>query len=132
MTERLWICLLLAVCAGCGGGTQLKTGQVEGRVTLNGEPYTEADVILYSRDTGRAFNASIGSDGKFKVSEPVVVGDYLAFLAPKTVEVADGAPPPAVKIDKSIPAKYWNEASTDIQVTVTEGANQVQVPLVTR
>jgi len=130
---RRFCCLIALACLGCGSsGPNLKTGTVEGVVTLDGQPYSGADVILYSRSSGRAFNAALDASGKFRVEEPVVVGPYLAYLAPKSVEVADGAPPPVASIDKSVPSKYWNEATTDIEVNVTEGANSVTVPFVTR
>ena len=37
--------------------------------------------------------------------------------------------PEAVKIDESVPEKYWNETTTDIQAVVSEGENSVTIEL---
>ena len=69
----------------------------------------------------------INADGTFNLKDPLPVGAYKVYLAPK-VDTASDQPKP-VTMDKNVPDKYWNEASTDISVQVVAGVNDVTVPL---
>jgi len=116
--------LLPVVMTGCGGPPM---GTVSGTVTINDKPYSASDVMFLDLKTGQAASGEVQPDGTFTLSQELPLGAYTVYLAPKAVpEAADPAP---VKIDTSIPDKYWNEASSDIKVEVKEGPNQVQVAL---
>jgi hypothetical protein len=117
--------LLLVLAAGCGKSKPV--GTVEGAVTLNGTPYSGAAVIFLSLTTGQGGTADIQADGTFKITDPLPVDTYQVYLAPKLGEPTGQAQP--VRIDQSVPDKYWNEASTDISIDVAEGKNTVEVKL---
>ena len=117
--------LLLVLAAGCGKSKPV--GTVEGTVTLNGTPYSEAAVIFLSLTTGQGGTADIQADGKFKIIDPLPVDTYRVYLAPKLAAPTGQAQP--VRIDQSVPDKYWNEAATDISIDVAEGKNTVEVKL---
>lgn len=121
----LTMALLALLVVGCGKSDPV--GTVEGTVTLNGEPYSDAAVVFLNMTTGQGGTADIGPGGSFKVNTPLPVGTYTVFLAPKLGEPTGEAQP--VTIDQSVPDKYWNEAASDISVTVSEGPNTVQVQL---
>jgi hypothetical protein len=119
------ILLFLTVVIGCG--KSVPTGTVRGKVTLDGQPYSNASVVLLGADTGQAGTADIQADGTFSMANPLPVGSYMAYLAPKaSVGAAEEAAP--VKIDTSVPEKYWSEMS-DIKVDVAEGENDVTIAM---
>jgi hypothetical protein len=67
-------------------------------------------------------------DGSFTLTEPLPVGKYTVYFAPKSVSVENSsAAPVPMHVDKSVPSKYWSEASSDIKVDVKEGENVVPV-----
>ncbi|WP_146393000.1 carboxypeptidase-like regulatory domain-containing protein [Allorhodopirellula solitaria] len=103
-------------------------GTVEGTVTLNGKPYDDAAVMFLDATTGQAAGTDIEDGGQFRLKESIPTGTYSVYLAPRTVPMEEGSPE-AVKIDKSVPEKYWNEATTDVQAVVNEGENSVTIEL---
>lgn len=128
-----WPAALAGLCAlwiaGCGG-PKAPTGTVEGKVLLNDAPYEDAAVVFYSPKTGPVGTADIQPGGAFKIDKPVPVGKYTVYLAPKTAAAAEGSDPPKpVTMDKTVPEKYWNEATSDAAVEVNEGKNAVTVKL---
>ncbi len=116
--------LLSVVLVGCGG-TSTPEGTVQGKVTLNGAPYTntEVAVVFLSLDSGQAGSADIQSDGTFRIETPLPVGTYTVLLGPKVGEDTAEAPTPETN-DQAVPEKYWNEASSDISIEVVEGKNE--------
>ncbi len=127
MFRRTSILLALTCVAIAGCGKSTPVGTVSGKVTLNDAPYVNADLVFLSLETGQGGTAQIQSDGSFKMTDPLPVGTYKVYLAPKLSETTAEAQP--VTIDASVADKYWNEASTDISVTVNEGDNSVDVKL---
>jgi hypothetical protein len=73
-------------------------------------------------------SANIESDGSFRLPEPIEVGTYIVYLAPK-MENDPTAEPKPVSIDKSIPEKYWSESTSDIRVEVQKGSNEFTIEL---
>ena len=125
--RRSWLLLAFTSLIAFGCSKPEPVGTVSGKVTLGDAPYTNADLVFLSLETGQGGTAEIQSDGSFQVSEPLAVGKYKVYLAPKLSQATGEAQP--VTIDQSVPDKYWNEASSDISVTVKEGENDVQVSL---
>ncbi len=122
-------CLVTVLFVGCGKTDP--SGSVKGKVTLDDAPYSaEASVVFMSTETGQAGSANIGSDGTFSLEKPLPVGAYVVFIGNKSssVEVDAEAPTPE-KPDEALPAKYRNEATTDIKIDIVEGDNDVTVPL---
>ncbi len=126
--SALAFALLIITLAGCAQVDPV--GTVEGTVLLDGEPYSDASVVFLSLDTGQGSSANLGPGGRFELPDPLPVGTYTVFMAPRA-EDADAHEPQPVTMDESIPDKYWNEASSDIEITVEEGANDVRVELET-
>lgn len=123
------VLVLLGVGMVGGCTPQPTTGTVSGTVTLDGQPYDDAAIMFVDLTSGQAANADIEPDGTFKVEQPMQVGTYKIYLAPPTVD--DTAEPAAIKIDETVDPKYWNETTTDIEITVKEGENDVEVELKT-
>jgi hypothetical protein len=125
--RRLLLSVLLLSMIAVGCSKSAPTGTVKGKVTLDDEPYSNAAVMIVSMETGQGGTADIQSDGTFTLAEPIPVGSYTAYLAPKASE-NETQEAQAVTIDTSVPDKYWSEMS-DIKVDVAEGENDVTVPL---
>jgi type IV pilus biogenesis protein CpaD/CtpE len=70
--------------------------------------------------------------GKVTLDDAPYTGDgSVVFMSTETSDSEDGMEEPSEeKIDKSLPAKYRGETSTDIKIDITEGDNDVTVPLV--
>jgi hypothetical protein len=126
-SHRIGYVLVLAVIVGCGASGPA-TGTVQGEVKFDDKPYGDASLILLSMQTGQGGSTNIQSDGKFSLAEPLPVGKYTVYLAPK-IEQDSYAEPKPVTIDKTVPSKYWNESESDIQIEVNEGPNNVTIDL---
>jgi len=116
------------IVPGCTRGKTKPKGSVEGKVVFNGQPYTEASVVFLNQETGQGGSANIQADGSFRLPEKVEIGNYIVYLAPK-MEENPAAEPKPVYIDKTVPEKYWNEATSDIRVEVKTGSNQFTIEL---
>ncbi len=112
---------------GCGAKPQ-PTGTVEGKVTLNGEPFSNARLNFLSKGTGAASAAEMEGNGSFKVETPMKVGTYTVFLAPKTTADPDH-PSPSPGIDPKVPEACWNQATSKLTIEVKEGKNDIPIEL---
>jgi hypothetical protein len=97
-------------------------GTVSGTITFSKQPTSDLDLMLISAKTGRGANTAI-EDGTFTFSEPLLVGPYTAYLAPRADPDAQAAY--AVTIDTAVPEKFWNEVQSPLKVQVEEGDNSV-------
>lgn len=127
------VTLLSVVLVGCGkSGT---TGSVKGKVLLNDAPYADARVVFISPDTGQGGSADIQADGTFLFAAPLPVGSYTVYLEPKPVTpesmdpTSGGFESAGSAMDDAVPAKYWDEAASDISKEIVEGENDVTVQL---
>jgi hypothetical protein len=132
MKRLPWRALVLVslwsiVLVGCG--ESVPTGTVQGKVLLNDAPYADAAVVFLSPKTGNGGTADIQAGGTFRLKEPLEVGSYKVYLMAKAGSQEGAEGPTPVTIDESVPDKYWNEATTDITIEVTEGENNVTVTL---
>ena len=119
------VILAAACCLGCA--KSVPKGTVRGKVTLNDQPYTEAAVAFLDFKTGQAASADIQPGGTFQLKDPLPVGKYTIYLAPKAAGAS--ADPSPVKIDRSVPDKYWNEATSPLSADVVAGDNDIPVKL---
>ncbi|QDU07517.1 hypothetical protein V202x_08740 [Gimesia aquarii] len=123
------VCVVL-ISSGCGAsGPEFKTGTLTGTAKIGDRPF-DADAVLMFLDStsGQAYTAPVAADGKFSVGEEVRVGTYTVYLAPKPQAPDDPEmQPTGVTMDTSMPDKYWNEATSDLKVTVNEGDNNPTV-----
>lgn len=126
------VIVMLAVTSltltGCGGRRSKPKGTVEGKVTFQGQPYSNASIVFLSPDTGQGDSVNIQPDGSFRLSRPIEVGTYVVYLAPRADDDPMAEPKP-VSIDKTVPDKYWSEATSDIRVEVKTGNNQFDIQL---
>lgn len=127
-------CFLVSWVIGCGGGSREPVGQVTGKVTFGGSPVTEGTISFMSK-TGRSGAGKLNSDGSFTIAsenQGLPPGTYKVVVVPPEVEVpGDGTSLPAMihKEMPNIPEKYRSEETTDLQVTIKEGANEIPVTL---
>ncbi|MGB9690319.1 carboxypeptidase regulatory-like domain-containing protein [Thermogutta sp.] len=124
----LIVILVVWANTGCSGRKIKPKGIVQGKIIFKGRPYTEASVVFLNRATGQGGSANIEADGSFKLPKPIEVGTYIVYLAPK-MENDPAAEPKPVSIDKSVPEKYWSEATSDIQFEVQKGLNEFIIEL---
>ena len=117
--------LLAAACGGCSSGPP--TGEVQGKVTFQGNPVREGRVTFLNLTEGGAAEADIQSDGTYVVKNPVVVGDYVIEIKPlmHMVDTDPGRTPPSPeeKPAPDIPEKYRMQGSTPLRETVKTGKN---------
>lgn len=119
------VILAAACCLGCA--KSVPKGTVEGKVTLNDQPYSDAAVVFLDFKTGQAGAADIQAGGKFQLKDPLPVGTYKIYLAPKVAGAS--ADPAPVKIDQSVPDQYWNESTSPLSADVVAGKNDIPVKL---
>jgi hypothetical protein len=133
MRRLPWLPMLLAFAVSgllVGCEERISTGNVRGKVTLDDAPYADAAVVFLGTDSGQAATAAIQPDGTFTIETPLPVGSYVVFLAPKSAASEEAADQPVEEsIDESVPEKYWNEATSDIQFEIVEGQNDCPVEI---
>lgn len=126
--------LILGVATGCGDGgpKRLKVHPVSGKITLDSAPLPNAMVVLHPKDKSNplaiAARAQTDAEGNFKVStydvnDGAPAGDYaVTVLFYKATETADGIVPGPNLLSPAIATPE----TTDIQVTVAEGPNELK------
>ena len=121
-----FLALTLIAIVGCSKSNP--TGTVKGSVQVKGKPYTDASIMIVSLATGQGGTAEIDADGNYHLKNPVPVGVYSVYFAPKEIPAASAtaAPVPMVQ-DRKIPDKYWDEAGTDLKVTINEGVTDFPI-----
>ena len=117
---------VLLLVTGCSKSEPM--GTVQGRLTVNGKPFSNANLQFMSSKTGRGGTAEVQSDGTFKLSTPMEVGTYTVILTPKTLPDPD-KPAPRTTADKGAPEKYWNEVTSDITAKINAGPNDIPIEL---
>lgn len=113
--------LLVVIFSGCGEAP-LPKGTVSGIIEFKKAPSSELDIIIFDASTGSAASTSI-KDGQFDFGDPVLTGNYVAYLAPQAKPDAQEAF--AVKLDTSIPDQYYNETTSPLNFKVDQGNNKV-------
>lgn len=125
----LAICLIPLVTSGCGGGGGGReigpTGEVEGSVTVDGEPLTQGSVSLYDPSTGNSGGGDLGPDGKFKFTAPVPVGKYdVSFLLPEAPPPDDPEADKLANESNLIHELYRSGDTSRMSAEVKEGLNR--------
>lgn len=110
---------------------------LEGRVTFNGSPVTEAHVQLQFPKTGYAYSAVLDSAGTYRLSgsPPVPPGEYAVCVIPD-FDVEPPRPQSASKSSKvlerpDIPKKYHSGATSGLTVLIGKGRNSFDIDLTT-
>lgn len=132
----LLIPTLAAGLSGCGGGDEdlPKTVTVSGMVTYNGDILTEGTVMFHPQGgPGHPATGEIGENGiytlsTFDANDGAVVGNHIV-----TVQVFPKGANPGFEHEAPdyipIPKKYTSPATSDLLVTVNEGANNIGLDL---
>jgi hypothetical protein len=128
--SRSWsaYCLLSCLLLGCGGGDGVReigpTGEVEGTVTLDGEPLTEGSVAFYQVSSGNTGGGDLGPGGKFKFDVPTPVGSYLvSFQPPAPPQPDDEDSGKLARVKSNIPEGYHAGDTSLVTAEVKEGPN---------
>ena len=142
---QLALALLGVVClvtfVGCpAGDSGPATVPVKGTLTIDGQPAKDVIITFSPVDpkmppasgpvTNGAFELRTGTQGKLGA----VVGKYKVTLAQQVAAAdagagyksAKGAPP---KVEKSFPDKYASPTTSDKEVEVTAGANDIKIEI---
>jgi hypothetical protein len=119
--------LVLWFADGCSSGPV--RGEVQGKVTFQGNPVKEGKVTFLSPQGLGDAEADINSDGSYAVRGGVVVGDYIVEVKPPVVMVDTdpGKSPPAPMEKKApdIPRKYRMQGTTPLKASVKAGKNDI-------
>jgi len=128
-TVTLLICFSLLT--GCGGSDTEPTGSVTGNVTYNGAPLAEGLVNIYSEGRSVVGTAEIDTEGNFKFENPIATGDYRVYISPPPPPAPPepGQPPLKIKPPQKIPEKYRTANSTDLNITIAPGTNELALIL---
>lgn len=127
--RMIGVCLgtvtLPLMMVGCGGGPDVgPTGEVEGKVLVDGQPLTEGSVSLYDKTTGNTGGGEVGADGTFKFTVPVPVGKYqVAVLPPDAPAPDDPQADMAANQNAMIHDLYRSGETSEIVADVKEGPN---------
>lgn len=113
--------LITGIFSGCGDPPPPK-GTISGTIEFAKPPTSDLDIIILDASTGSAASTSI-KDGQFDFGEPVLTGNYVAYLAPQSRPDAQEAF--AVTLDKNIPDMYYNETTSPLNFKVDQGNNKV-------
>lgn len=115
---------------GCGGRSGPPRQPVFGTLTFDGEPVPDAQVAFQCSDRHIYFTAVTDPQGRFEVraasGDGLPAGTYevTVHLAPSEDENATQVP-----VRPDIPQRYRATNTSDLTVTVDEGANEVRVEM---
>lgn len=108
---------------------------LQGRVTFNGSPVTNAHVQLQSPKTGHAYSAFLDSAGTYSVlgSPPVPFGEYTVCVIPDFEVQRSRLASKSSKVPErpDIPKKYHSGATSGLTVHVGKGRNSLDIDLTT-
>ncbi|QDV49847.1 carboxypeptidase-like regulatory domain-containing protein [Gimesia fumaroli] len=123
--------------SGCGSSEP--SGTVIGLISANHAPVPGGvRICLMSPQTGYAIATSITENGTFQFGKSIPVGGYVVFVSEEfgNEEPPDGDFIPRqsgkknlVGLKKLIPAKYWNEITSNLKIDVQEGKNDVNIEI---
>ena len=134
--------VFIVAIIGCGS-RGLRVEYVEGIVTLDGDPVTEATVTFLPKTETPPMEMATGvtdANGAYKVSSVTgkatggaVAGEYRVLVTKSTVdntvEVEYGALRPPAKYTHLLPAVYRDPQNSPLIVTVNKGKNKIPLEL---
>lgn len=121
------LCLLL----GCNAQPERgPTVTVNGKVTLNGEPFSAASIRFTSPSTGASFPMDLREDGTYEMDlldthegEAFLVSFGPILKPPEKVEL-DAAGLPKPNPQPPIPEKYWEDATSGLTAKLSAEPTQ--------
>jgi len=121
--------------SGCSKPGNVATGEVKGLVTLQGVPFSEGSVVLYSAQSGTGTEVELQEDGHFVVRKAIPVGDYsIRVVPPSPPPPEPGVRPVSIKspAQGGIPLKYRDANTSGLTLTVAPGENYLEVAMEAR
>jgi hypothetical protein len=127
-------CSLAGLAAGCGPRVA-PTGEVFGKVTVEGKPVTAGVVKFFPEDGGAAVETALGPDGSYRATG-VPVGRNLVAI--ETLKFKNLTPPPPAIAKQlggprttyvPIPAKYEKYETSGLTFDVEKGAKEWNIEL---
>jgi hypothetical protein len=132
------LCCLLLV-AGCGGGgDQLETAEVTGKVTYKGEPLRIGSVLFTPVGGGPSAQANIDRNGNYTLgtyteTDGAVLGEHQVMIVAMTSPGGSGLPEDANKGDVApvslIPDIYADPQNSGLKAEVNAGGNVINFDL---
>lgn len=121
-TAILSVCLawVVSLVSGCGRGDMPELGDVYGKVTLDGKPVANIN-ILFTPETGRPAGGVTDEEGNYELKYLEGYSGSRLGPAKVTFEWSPGVEPTA-----AIPAKYMKDG---FSVEVKEGSNELNFPM---
>ena len=131
-----------ALLAGCGGGAEAGTVQVEGTVTVDDKPISMASVAFIGKEGARLASTTTDAAGKFKIR--AATGNNVVTVA--KAPPGGAAPSPSeepqlmptegeyVKMQKAVaasevPAKYGDPKTSGLSFEISDKMKSVDVAL---
>lgn len=118
----------VSLCLGCGDGKP-KRVTVAGTVLLDGKPLQQGNLIFVP-ENGRASNAKIGPDGRFKLrcydeDDGALLGTHRVAVSAKKIISENN-------IQWYAPARYSDYRTSGITIEITESVDDLEIPLTTK
>lgn len=138
------VAALGGAAAGCGRSLPA-TGEVRGRVTLDGRPLDGAAVLFVPEAGGAPGRGATGADGSFALStfaggDGALVGrhrvaitkDEMTGIKPDAGGLSGPAMAGGPKVKRLVPARYADLATSGLTADVTAGETTVEFALESR
>jgi hypothetical protein len=116
---------------GCGGGHQLSTAPVRGKVTFNNRPVASAQVI-FTPERGRAATGQTGEDGSFVLStykngDGAIIGHHRVTVMALGPPAEGQTGPPGIPVPgpSTIPEAYSSTATSGLAFDVRADGDNV-------
>jgi hypothetical protein len=122
MPLRMAAAILCLAVAGCGGKSR---GMVAGKVTCDGQPVAEGQVVFCDPEDGFYVTQRLGPDGTYNVRTPngpgLPTGKWEVAIAPPRVDPPrPGEPPPVIRDYPNIPLRYRDPKTSGFSIEVRE------------
>lgn len=112
---------MLITAVGCGGSGNPETVPVSGLVTFNGQPVSDAAVTFYP-EGGRPASGRTDAEGIYQLTtftpnDGAIPGSHRVAIL-KASTPPGNSPEELEAVERVIPEKYANEASSGLTATV--------------
>ena len=136
IVTMLSLILITTSFSGCNGSTDSRPAvEINGTVTLDGDPLQEGSIQFSSPKTGESAYANLDANGHYSISFPQAdIGtEYEIIVNPPVVEEENAmalAEKPKAKSTMKIPAKYSNRTTSGLKAKIQQaGSNEANFEL---
>lgn len=125
--SRAVVVILVGSCLLCAWGCGTKMGptvQVQGKVTLDGQPFSKGCVWFSSAKSGAGFSGNLRPDGTYAirildVHPGETYGVFIGGVEPEAEQADASGNPVGIPIPP-VPAKYREATSSGIKLTLDD------------